>query len=303
MGLHRGRPGDRRARDRRRRSGDPTSQGSERQGPQPARGPVRSARHLDRRPADRPSRRTPRATARRWPWRGSSKAWTPTTTSGRGSWPGGTGVRTGMRSIPRLPVRQLSFSRRRWSSSKLTAAPDRCRTPTFPTSPSARAADAARPELSRRTLLGAAAAGAAGFVVGRVAGPLFPSSSPEAPGSQVFASDGIGRLSVLRRPSSRGLHAAPGPPPLRGLRHARGNQPARTHEPLARLVGCSGVHDPGAADPSAGGPQKRPGRAAGRHGRSPGSAGELSDHHDRFGPRLFERDGVDRFDIARGTTT
>ena len=29
-----------------------------------------------------PSRRTPRATARRWPWRGSSKAWTPTTTSG-----------------------------------------------------------------------------------------------------------------------------------------------------------------------------------------------------------------------------
>ena len=41
-----------------------------------------------------------------------------------------------------------------------------------------------------------------------------------------------------------------------------------------------------------------PGCAAGRHGRSLGSAGERSDRHVGMGPRLFERDGVARFDIG-----
>src|SRR5688500_9735661 len=45
----------------------------------------------------------------------------------------------------------------------------------------AHAVVAARPGLSRRAVLGAAAAGTAGLVVGRIAGPLFPSDPPETP--------------------------------------------------------------------------------------------------------------------------
>ena len=256
----------------------PQLKGLNAQGPRPTGGPVRSARHLD--PDQRAgveaytaSDCTAVAVARFIEGmdayddiRKRFLAWR--------DWGA-----TGMRSIRRLPVRQLLCSRRRSSSSGLTAPPDRWRKPTILTATPRKRPTWRAPELSRRALLGAAAAGAAGFVVGRVAGPLFPHCHPKA-GIPGLGGDGIGRLSVLRGPSSRGGHAATEPRPFRGLRHARWNQPRDLTDLLRDWSDAAACMTQGLpiqlpessrSDPDA--PRDDTGK--------PGSAGERSDRHDR----------------------
>ena len=137
------------------------------------------------------------------------------------------------------------------------------------------------PQLSRRALLGAAVAGSAGLVVGRVSG-LTPPSAPPDP-ARIRR-----RPAATHRPPTRSSatirlasHAAPGPPPSRRVRPAGRNHPVRSPGSVARLVRCGGMMTEGQPIRLPESLDGEAGRATRRHRRSPGSAGERSDHDDR----------------------
>lgn len=167
--------------------------------------------------------------------------------------------------------------------------------------PDRRPADAvvaARPEVSRRALLGAAAAGTAGLVVGRIAGPLVSTPPPDAPG-----------------PAASGA-AAPTAYPFFGARQAGVTTPAQDHIHFAAfdmregtdrgdLVSLLRDWSYAAARMSDGQPISTSGALGGDPDAPPEDTGEALDLTASrltitigLGPGLFGRDGVDPYGIA-----
>ena len=156
----------------------------------------------------------------------------------------------------------------------------------------------ARPKLSRRALLGAAAAGTAGFVVGRVAGPLYTSSRPDAPGSEasaamapaVYPFFGAHQAGVST-PHQDHLHFAAFDMLERTGRHDLASLLREWSDAAARMTQGLPVRPPEARGS---GPDALPddsGEALG----SPASGLTITIG---LGPGLFERDGADRYGIA-----
>jgi len=160
-----------------------------------------------------------------------------------------------------------------------------------------REAVAARPPLSRRALLGAAVAGTAGLVVGRVAGPLIPSSPTPTPG-----------------PKASSL-VAPAVTPFFGVHQAGVSTPLQDHLHFAAFDMLEGARrddlvnllrdwSAAAARMTQGLPVSLPESrgsdpdASADTGESLGLPASGLTITIGLGPRLFESDGVDRYDIA-----
>jgi deferrochelatase/peroxidase EfeB len=156
---------------------------------------------------------------------------------------------------------------------------------------------AGRPELSRRALLGAVAAGGAGLVVGGIAGPRFISWPPDAPGPARSA-------------------AAPTVHPFFGAHQAGVTTPVQDHLHFAAfdmmegtdrrdLVGLLRDWSYAAARMTRGLQVSTSGALEGDPEAPPDDTGEALDLAPSgltvtigLGPGLFERDGVDRYGIA-----
>jgi len=157
---------------------------------------------------------------------------------------------------------------------------------------------AARPEVSRRALLGAAAAGTAGLVVGRIAGPLFTTSPPVTPGPTASEA------------------ATPTVHPFFGARQAGVITPPQDHLHFAAfdmlegttrrdLVSLLRDWSAAAARMTEGLPIGTSGAVGGDPDAPPEDTGEALDLAASrltvtigFGPGLFERDGADPYGIA-----
>lgn len=151
--------------------------------------------------------------------------------------------------------------------------------------------------MSRRTVLGAAATGAAGLVVGRLAGPLFPPSHPDAP-------------------AALDLEGLAGAYPFYGAHQAGITTPAQAHLQFAAFDMAADADRRDlirllrdwttAAARMAQGLQIAPwGALGGDPNLPPDDTGEATDLAPSgltitigFGSRLFEREGADRFGIA-----
>lgn len=157
---------------------------------------------------------------------------------------------------------------------------------------------AARPQLSRRALLGAAAAGTAGLVIGRVAGPLFPSSPPHGPGPEVstalapaaYPFFGDHQAGVTTRLQDH-LHFAAFDMLEGTSRRDVMNLLRDWSAASAQMTQGLPVRLPEALGSGSDVPSDDTGEASGL----PASGLTITIG---LGPRLFERDGVDRYDIA-----
>lgn len=157
---------------------------------------------------------------------------------------------------------------------------------------------ATRPHVSRRAVLGAAAAGAAGLLAGRIAGPglvVWPSDAPVASTS-----------SVAVRPAY----------PFFGVHQAGVTTPVQDHLSFASFDMLDGTNrrdlvrllrdwSEAAARMTQGLPVHAPDDLGSDQALPPDDTGEALDLPPSgltatigFGPGLFERDGVDRFGIA-----
>ncbi|MGZ9276191.1 MAG: iron uptake transporter deferrochelatase/peroxidase subunit [Candidatus Limnocylindrales bacterium] len=157
---------------------------------------------------------------------------------------------------------------------------------------------AAAPRLSRRALLGAAAAGSAGFLAGRVSGAVFPPPPPDASQSDVAAPAAPAVYPFF------GGHQAGVSTPLQGhLYFAAFDLSERTiRADLGNLLrdwsaaAASMTHGQPVRLPPA--PGRDPDAPRDDTGEAQGLAASGLTVTIGLGPSLFERDGVDRYGIA-----
>ncbi len=154
------------------------------------------------------------------------------------------------------------------------------------------------PRLSRRALLGAAAAGTAGFVAGRVTGPLFPAPSSDAREPEVSTAKAAAvypffgvHQSGISTPLQDHLHFAAFDMLERTDRRDLASLLQDWSAATARMTLGLPVRLPG----STGSDPDTPGDDTGEALGLPASGLTVTFG---FGPGLFELDGVDRFAIA-----
>jgi deferrochelatase/peroxidase EfeB len=163
---------------------------------------------------------------------------------------------------------------------------------------STRATGAMPSRLSRRALLGAAAAGAAGLVVGRVAGPLSSSSPPDGPGAALSgamasAADpffGDRQAGVSTRLQNH-LHFAA----FDMLERTRRRDLVSLLQDWSAASGCMTQGLPVRLPESLRSDPDVPADDTGEALGLPASGLTITIG---LGPRLFERDGVDRYEIT-----